>query len=476
MDEPIIIAREGTPENAENTINLTAVPFLGRLLRSPVFIKSLQFLSVSMLALAIFLGLFTENSKTGLTVLLFWGIFWPLLTCLVTPSLGPVYCAVCPHGVIGKWLQRIGLNRRFPRKLRVAWISLALMILGYWLLAFSMPGIISSSTVSTAWYFFAFTLLAVVVFYIFADMAYCKYVCPLGRVLTTHGKAGGLVIRTEQSACDSCTHFSCAKSCPHHLSPFNFEKNNNSESCSLCLDCVHACPSTELHWQRLGKALTRPIKRSDPHDYWVLVIMFAVAAIGIQFLHGLQHTGLRDYLPWNAVGTWLNQTIMINAKVFKFSGLLALITALASTIGLALMAAKATAHITKTKVKTIRLDLAYALAPVAILGLIPHSVARFTTHYASLLVNEVGLLLGYSWHMEPLAQRGDIWLKWMNILPWLGFLWALSISWKRIAPWCNSRSQQWKAWALGALPIWFYGLIMLTKLAAIIWLPLQHQH
>jgi len=476
MNKPIIIAREGSSCSDESTVDLTAVPLLGKLLRNAAVIKGLQLFSVSMLALAIYLGLFTENSKTGLTVLLFWGIFWPLLTCLVTPSLGPVYCAVCPHGVMGKWLQRFGLKRRFPRKLRVAWISISLMVLGYWVLAFSMPGLIGSSSLYTAWYFLGFTLLAGLVFFIFTDMAYCKYVCPLGRVLTTHGKVGGLVIRSEQSACATCTHFSCAKACPYHLSPFNFEKNNNSESCTLCLDCVQACPSIELHWQRPGKAISRPIQRNDPHDYWVLLIMFAVAAVGIQFLHGLQHTGLRDYLPWNVLGTWLNQTLSIDVRAFKFSGLLGMLTALGSTIALALVGAKVAARITGAEFKAIRLDLGYALAPVAILGLIPHSILTFTTHYAPLLVSEVGALLGYAWHIEPLAQRGDAWLQWLNLLSWFGFAWALRILWKRIVPWCSSRAQLWKAWLISALPIWFYGLIMLVKITSAVWLPVQHAH
>lgn len=475
MNEHIIVRDSAAPARRQS-LNLTGLPLLGPVLRHPLFMTSLQLVSVSLLLLAIGLGLFSEDRKDGLTVLLFWGIFWPLLTCVITPSLGPAFCAVCPHGALGKWLQRFSLKRRFPRALRGAWISFSLIFLGYWLLAFSAPSLLSASTQTTAWYFLLFTLFAVGCFLFYADMAYCKHICPLGRVLASHGKAGGLSIRTEQRDCSSCTTFECAKACHYHLSPFRFEERNNMDNCTLCLDCVQACDSAELHWMRPGKSLSQPIKRADPHDYWVIILILAIAGVGIQFLHGLQHTGLRDSLPWNVAGQWLHQSLSLSTDTWNLSGLLALLLALLLTLPIAALGYRAAARLLKQPPQTLALDLAYALAPMAILGLIPHAVGTFAMKYGPALVNETGALLGYAWHAEPFAQRNDTWLKVVNLLPWLGIAWSLRLTWQRTTQWATNKSQQASIWALACMPIWLYSVVMLTKIAAFILLPMPHMH
>lgn len=74
MNEHIIVRDSAAPARRQS-LNLTGLPLLGPVLRHPLFMTSLQLVSVSLLLLAIGLGLFSEDRKDGLTVLLFWGIF-----------------------------------------------------------------------------------------------------------------------------------------------------------------------------------------------------------------------------------------------------------------------------------------------------------------------------------------------------------------------------------------------------------------
>ena len=53
--------------------------------------------------------------------------------------------------------------------------------------------------------------MVVIVFLLYADMAYCKYVCPLGRVITTHGKLGGRQLKANRTIAKACKDFSCAR-------------------------------------------------------------------------------------------------------------------------------------------------------------------------------------------------------------------------------------------------------------------------
>lgn len=470
-----LIAREGC-QQAPSSRNLTDDSRLGRFIRHPALIRTLQLFSLALLLLALGIGLFGEDKRTSLTLLLFWGIFWPLLTCVTTPLLGPVFCALCPHGTLGRWITRFGLKKRFPKALRGAWIGLGLMLIGYWAFVFSVPRVLSVSSQVASWYFIGFTLLALVSFLIYADMAYCKHLCPLGRVLTVHGKAGGLRIQTRQSECRSCRTFECAKACHYHLSPFRFEALNNSDSCTLCMDCVQACESVDLHWQTPGSALSRPIQKADRHDLWVLLLMLAVAGVAIQFRHGLQRTGLRDQLPWNQAGEWLNQVFSIAPMTFNFSGLLGMLTAIAIVLPLSLLAYARIGRLLHKPTRQVAADLAYALAPVAILGLSAHAIRAFITSYWHALINESAALLGLAWKIAPLAQRGDAWLKLTDLLLYLGILWGLWLVWQRLRHWNLSGALRWRIWAWGCTPIWLYGAVVAIKLLALLLLPVPPAH
>ena len=81
-------------------------------------------------------------------------------------------------------------------------------------------------------------------------------------------------------------------------------------------------------------------------------------------------------------------------------------------------------------------------------------------------------MFGASWKVAALASRGDAWLQWLNVLPWFGVAWGISILWKRSAHWSFEKSTRLKVVALLASPIWYYLLIMLIKVAARTWLPM----
>lgn len=456
---------------------LTQWPLLGWLLRKGYLMTGLRLVTLALLFVAILSGLMTEDTRVGLSVLLMWGIFWPLLTSVVTPTLGNAFCAICPHGFVGKWLSRIGLQRAFPRSLRGIWIGLAVLVLGYWVVAFAMPGALSSSTRTTAWYFLGFTLVAFAVFFVFKDMAWCKHLCPLGRVLATHGRAGILRITTDQQACQSCTSFECAKSCSYHLSPFRFERMNNQGSCTLCSDCVTACSSVDLVARPPAYGFRQPIQGQHRHEMWVYLVILAVAGVGIQFLHGLQHTPLKEHLPWHLVGAQLHAWLPLEQSVFDLGRFLALITAVLLTLAIGVWGYRQVASVTGSSWQEAANTLACGLAPLAVIGLIPHAVTRFTTTNASALVNETGTWLGLSWQMAPLAQRGDAWLGWLGVLPYLAMIWTLWLIWQRAGVLVAQGRLRWVVWAYGSAPAWLYiGIFAVKLLAAMLMPAVAHHH
>lgn len=478
MNKPIAIVSQQAAASRRPAANvLTRWPLLGHALRRGYLMTGLRVVVLSLFGVAVLAGLLAEDARTGLTVLLLWGIFWPLLTSVLTPTLGNAWCGICPHGFVGKWLNRIGLRRSFPAHLRGVWIGLLSLVLCYWVIAYAMPGTLSASTRTTAWYFLAFSLAAFAFFYVFKDMAWCKHLCPLGRLLATHGKVGVLQIDTDRQDCSNCRSFECARSCAWHLSPFRFQQRNNMDQCTLCLDCVAACDSAHLVIRPPGRALGRNIVGADRDEMWVFLVILAVAGVGVQFLHGLQHTPLKEHLPWNVAGNWVQGYLPFDAEVFRMGGLFALVLALALTLATGWWAYRRAARLAGREWRETANSLACALAPLAIIGLIPHAVMMFAMRNAHALANEAGVLLGQSWQVQPLAQRGDAWLGWLNLLPYVAIAWTLWLVWQRAGLLVSTRRLRWQVWAYGSAPVWLYAAVMLIRLGAMLWMaPAAHVH
>lgn len=479
MNRVIPIQYDGrSSEVASSGWTLTRWPVLGWLLRRGYLMTALRTLTLLLFAAGVVTGIATEDARVGLATLLMWGIFWPLFTSVVTPTLGNAYCAICPHGFVGKWLSRHGLRKTFPKRFRGVWMGLVLIVLAYWVVSYAMPGALSASTRATAWYFLVFTVLALSAFFMYRDMAWCKHVCPLGRVLATHGKVGVLQIHTEAKACNDCRTFDCAKACSYHLSPFRFEQRNNMDTCTLCTDCLTACDSAHLVARKPGAVMKSPVTGQDRQEMWVFLIILGVAGVGIQFLHGLQHTPLKPYLPWVLAGDWLHARVALDAEIFDLGRFLALVLGLGLTVLVGAWGYRQAARVSGMDWGDMANTLALGLAPLAIIGLIPHAVSTFATRNAHVLGNEIGALTGLAWEMVPFAQRGDAWIAWLNVLPYVGMAWTLWLIWQRAALLVPlSKAARLRVWLYGSAPALLYMSIFAVKLLAIWLMPtVAHHH
>lgn len=107
--------------------------------------------------------------------------------------------------------------------------------------------------------------------------------------------------------------------------------------------------------------------------------------------------------------------------------------------------------------------MAYALTPLAIIGLISHPVTLFATQHLHAFLNETGLLFGQVWHFSPFAKRGDTWLNLFKHLPWLGIFWTLYLVWQRARPWAKTGKQHLAIWLLSSTPVWLYTGTIIVK-------------
>ncbi len=120
-----------------------------------------------------------------------------------------------------------------------------ILVVGWWFVYYTFPGFWKSSG-NTAIMFTLLTILAVLIFYFYKDMSYCKFICPIGTLTRAFNKISFTFLSTYKENCKECKTFDCAKACTYNLKPFTFEKKNSMEDCSLCMDCSSACEAVNF--------------------------------------------------------------------------------------------------------------------------------------------------------------------------------------------------------------------------------------
>jgi polyferredoxin len=80
-------------------------------------------------------------------------------------------------------------------------------------------------------------------------MAWCRYLCPLGGTLWPLSAVGRLRLRRLEPSCTGCG--ACTRVCPHGI-PVATVQEVRSGECTLCLECVEACPSAGTLELKLG--------------------------------------------------------------------------------------------------------------------------------------------------------------------------------------------------------------------------------
>jgi len=231
-------------------LSLTQLPWLRRLIESrwPLFLARLLTLSGFVFTLAA--GLFgTRVGSHNFAIIFVWIAWWTALKLSFIPLGGRSWCSVCPIPMPGEWLQqggvlgpgsgRLGLNMRWPRRLKGSWLQSG---------SFLMVGLFSAVTLTdprvTAWVLLALFGLATGLALVFERRAFCNYVCPIGGFTGLYAKTAPLEVRVVDTAlCATHSEKTCYQACPWGLYPVALR---DSAACGLCMECLRACPRDNI--------------------------------------------------------------------------------------------------------------------------------------------------------------------------------------------------------------------------------------
>jgi hypothetical protein len=270
-------------------MNILRVPLVGPFLRWRHARTALQVVLL-MLALAVVLhGLFgpqlaPRNLATVLT-----SIHWRGLLIVAIVATGNLFCTACPM-VLARDVGRRFTHPawRWPRRLRGKWLGIALLVMVlFWYELFDLW----ASPWATAWLVLGYFGLAILVDVLFAGASFCKHLCPIGQFNFTASVMSPAELRiVDRETCRSCRTSDCIKGNAQQrgceLGLFLPMKVGNID-CTLCLDCVHACPhdNIALAMRTPGAEILERGRRSgigrlgQRADLAVLAVVFTFAAL-----------------------------------------------------------------------------------------------------------------------------------------------------------------------------------------------------
>jgi cytochrome c oxidase assembly factor CtaG len=228
--------------------DLLTTPILGRFLRWPQSRRALQIVFTALAALIVYDGLRgPQVAPMNLAGVLPW-IHWRGLLILALLAAGNFFCMACPFTLPRSFARRwLPASHPWPTWLRSKWLAVALVAVFLW--SYEAFALWDSPWI-TAWIIVGYFVAACLVDSFFAGAAFCKYVCPIGQFNFVQSLASPLQVMVREPAiCNTCTTKECIRGtatipgCEMHL--YQPRKVGNLD-CTFCLDCVHACPHTNV--------------------------------------------------------------------------------------------------------------------------------------------------------------------------------------------------------------------------------------
>lgn len=339
--------RRGTERKEPTTLDLFAWDPLYRLFRWRHFQTALWIPNLILFALVIYLGIWdTQVGGRNLATKLTWTIWWAAIIFAFV-LVGKLWCAMCPFGALTIWTSRFfGAVRKLPRFLRNLWIANLAFIFVTW--ADDFWGIVSTPRL-TVLLVIVVAVSAIVVGRFFERATFCRHMCPIGGLIGVYSMFSGMELRARDPAvCRSCRGKECYRGsedlpgCPMLQFPATLDRNNY---CTLCGDCVKACPSRNLslRLRPFAQDIWKSTRRHFDEAYLVIALVgltFVVTGHMIEPWHAWLDW-IAAWIPWQLVGisshaaieSWTFTLVYVVGVLLLTPGLLVAASAVASSAG-----------------------------------------------------------------------------------------------------------------------------------------------
>lgn len=191
------------------------------------------------------MGLFgSQDPSRNISLFLAWGIWWTSVV-LSWFIVGKLWCGICPFPGIGRLFQSrgISLNLEVPQILKKVFLHLSVVLLGIIIWAESVTNM-KDWPAGTSYLLLSILFGASLMGVLFKGQAWCRHVCPLGKITGSAATIAITEFRADHAKCRTCKTFACKKGdnkapgCPVYLGAYNVRSNFY---CLVCGHCVSLC-------------------------------------------------------------------------------------------------------------------------------------------------------------------------------------------------------------------------------------------
>jgi hypothetical protein len=320
----------------------------------------------------------------------------------------------------------LGLNKRWPSRLRNIWIQN-----GAFILVASFSAVVLTQPKVTAVALSAILFLALGVSLIFERRAFCRYLCPVGGFIGLYSQISPLELRVKDTGlCADHTEKTCYSGsaegygCPWGVFPPGQIKNTY---CGLCMECLRTCPHDNIALQirPFGEDLNQSRGRRLDEAFKGFIMLGSALAYALVLLGPWGKLKLAAYsvgsLPW-----------LLYVISFLFFVLVAL-------PGLFWVCVRLGGWLSRSNVRPRRafITLAYALVPLGLGGWVAFSLSFVLTNLSYVW----GVLSDpFGWGWDLFGTAGANWTPFITgLLPMLqsgillgGLVWSLNTTTKLV--------------------------------------------
>jgi len=352
-------------------IDLLQWPVVGPFLRWRHARTALQLVLLLIAALVVADGLLGSRvDPTTFTTIAIWTHYRGLLV-LALLAVGNLFCTGCPFVLARDAGRRLHAPRlTLPPWLRTKWTGIALFVAV--LFCYELFDLWSLPH-ATAYLVLAYFASALAVDLTFKGASFCKYFCPIGQFNFVASTMSPFEMRIrDMETCRTCTTVDCIKGREGHggnapqrgceLRLFLPAKVGNMD-CTMCLDCVHACPhdNIALASRVPGMELADPRRRSGIGRF---LRRRDIAALVVVFAFGSLINAFGMVAPVRGVETALQQALGVvsEAPVLALLFFAGFVVAPIVLLGAAAFATRLVADDERSTL-SVAVSFAYALAP-----------------------------------------------------------------------------------------------------------------
>lgn len=236
----------------DGRLDLLSIDWVAGVAKNPTLVRRARVVTVT-LFLAVLVGCLWGPLLKNPANIAVWTLWWPLLL-LSTIVAARGWCSICPMECIGgatgvanrvtrtppEWLKRVGPP-----------LSLAGIVL---ILLTEQATSMFEYARSTGLFLLLLLVATAGSDLLLGRRGWCKYLCPLGRIVGLFSRLSLVTLRSTETVCSSrCRVDSCVRErgCPMGLHPSGLTPQDH---CILCLDCFRGCPHRSIRVE-LGNPL-----------------------------------------------------------------------------------------------------------------------------------------------------------------------------------------------------------------------------